>query len=182
VQPIAVARRYARALADAAGSEPKLLDRLAADLRLAAGAIGGDPRLLGFFADPSVDGAHRDAVVDTLARRGKMHALAAAFLKVLVCNRRMANIAPIARAFGEIRDRRLGLVEAETTVAVALTPAQETRLRESLQKVTGRSVRLRVKVDPALLGGARTRIGSRVYDGSLKRQLAILRERLGEAR
>jgi F-type H+-transporting ATPase subunit delta len=182
VKPIAVARRYARALADAAGSEPNLLDRLAADLRLAGAAIAGDAALSRFFADPSVDQAHRNAVVDTLVRRGKMHPLAAGFLKVLVCNRRMADIAPIARAFEAIRDQRLGLVEAETTAAVPLTPAQQTRLRQSLERVTGRTVRLKVNVDPALLGGARTRIGSRVYDGSLKRQLAILRERLGEAR
>lgn len=182
MKPIAVARRYARALADAAGARPADLEKLGADLRLAAGAIEGEPRLQRFFADPSVDPRHKTQVLETLSRKGKMTDLASAFLRVLVENRRMAAIGAIATAFEAIRDQRTGVMEAEATTAVAMTAAEEKRLRESLEKLTGRSIRLKLNVDPALLGGARTRIGSRVYDGSLKRRLALLRERLGEAR
>jgi F-type H+-transporting ATPase subunit delta len=65
---------------------------------------------------------------------------------------------------------------------VPLSSAEVKRLRESLEKMTGRKVEVRLNVDPAVLGGARTRIGSKVYDGTLSRQLALLRERLAQAR
>ena len=69
-------------------------------------------------------------------------------------------------------------MKAETTTAVPLSTAELKRLREALQKMTGRTVRITHRVDPTVLGGARTRIGSRVYDGTLKHQLVALRERL----
>lgn len=194
MKPIAVARRYARALADAAGDasgeaaggaagkDAPLLDRIAADLRLAAETLGRDPRLPAFFADPSVDGKDKLATIEALARAGRMQKLSTAFLRVLVTNGRTGALDPIARAFEAIRDERLGIVEAETTSAVPLSAPETRRLKESLEKLTGKSVRLKLHVDAALLGGARTRIGSRVYDGTLRRQLAVLRERLAQAR
>lgn len=182
MKPIAVALRYARALADAAGDRPAVLGKLAADLRLAAGVIERAPRLQRLLADPSVDESQKSRLLDTLVRKGKMHDLASNLLRLLVRNRRMAAIEPIATAFEAIRDEQLGVVEAETTTAVPLSAADQKRLRESLETVTGRSVRLTVSVDPALLGGVRTRIGSRVYDGSLKHHLDLLKARLAEAR
>ncbi|MGH9749990.1 MAG: ATP synthase F1 subunit delta [Candidatus Polarisedimenticolia bacterium] len=182
MKPIAVARRYAQALADAAGKDAILLDRIASDLRLAAETLGRDPRLPAFFADPSVDGRQKLAAIEALARTGKLQKLSASFLRVLVSNRRIGALDAIVRAFEGFRDERLGIVEAETTSAVPLSAPETRRLKESLEKLTGKSVRLKLHVDPALLGGARTRIGSQVYDGTLRRQLAVLRERLAQAR
>jgi F-type H+-transporting ATPase subunit delta len=183
VQLITVAKRYARALADAAGDGDRdRLERLAADLSLAADVVGRDPRLLRFFADPSVPAPHKEAVVEALAKKGKTAELSRKFLAVLIARRRLAALPAIARAFEKIKDERCGVVAVETTTAVPLSAAEVKRLRESLQEMTGLQVRLTVSVDPAVIGGARTRIGSRVYDGTLRRQLAILRDRLAAAR
>jgi F-type H+-transporting ATPase subunit delta len=182
VKPIAAARRYARALADVAGDRAPVLERLGEDLAVAAAVLDGGPDLRRFFADPSVDARHKGEVIATLVKRARLHELTAGLLRVLAAHGRMGQIGAVAAAFAAIRDQRLGVVEAETTSAVPLTAAEEKRLIESLEKMTGRSVRLRTSVDPGLLGGARTRIGSRVYDGSLRRRLALLRERLAEAR
>jgi F-type H+-transporting ATPase subunit delta len=84
----------------------------------------------------------------------------------------------IARALAGIKDDALGIVAAEATVAVELDDAGAAGLHQALETLTGRTVRLSVKVDPEVLGGARTQVGSRVYDGTLKTQLQALRRRL----
>jgi F-type H+-transporting ATPase subunit delta len=176
------------ALADAAGDRAAggkargVLEPIAADLALARETLGGDARLSRFFADPSIGDEKKQAVIETLARRGKMRELTLNFLRLLVRNRRLGALATIARAFEAIVNDRIGVLSAETTTAVALSPAEVKRLRESLEKMTGRTVEIKLNVDPAVLGGARTRIGSKVYDGTLSRQLALLREHLAQAR
>ncbi|MGH7318341.1 MAG: ATP synthase F1 subunit delta [Candidatus Rokuibacteriota bacterium] len=187
----ALAKRYARSLADVAGGGAagpsraaagkkahSSLEAIAAELRLAAEVVAGDPRLLRFFDDPSVGRTLKDKAIASLGKEAKLSELARRFLGVLVENRRMAALPAIARAFETIKDDRLGIVAAEATTAVALSAAEQKRLRESLETMTGRTVRLALRVDPAVIGGARTRIGSKVYDGTLKRRLAALRDRL----
>lgn len=187
MQPIAVARRYAVALADAAadgavGAKARVLEPIAADLKLARDVLGGDARLARFFADPSIGDKEKEAVIETLGRRGKMDKLTLNFLRLLVRNRRLGALATIVRAFEAIVNERIDVVPAETTTAVPLSSAEVKRLRTALEAMTGRTVEIRLRVDPAVLGGARTRIGSKVYDGTLSRRLALLRERLAQAR
>ena len=179
MQPIAVAKRYARALADSAGGkDPGRLEAVASELSLAARVLGADAKFARFFADPSISQEDKRAAIDALARRAKLSDVVRSFLLVLVTNRRLGALEAIRAAFEGIKDERLGIVKAETTTAVPLSAAELKRLRESLEKMTGRTVRITHRVDPAVLGGARTRIGSRVYDGTLRHQLMALRDRL----
>ena len=179
MQPIAVAKRYARALADsAADKDPKRLEAVAAELSLAAKVLGADPKFAHVFADPSISREDKRAAIDALARKARLSEVMRGFLLVLAANRRLGALAAIRDAFEEIADERLGIVKAETTTAVPMSAAESKRLRESLERMTGRTVRITQRVDPSVLGGARTRIGSRVYDGTLRHQLAALRERL----
>jgi len=183
VKPIAVARRYARSLADVAGGKDGgRLEKVAAELLLAAEVMRRAPQVLRFLDNPSVRPEDRDAVLGTLARGTGAGDLTRRFLRLLIERRRLAALPEIAEAFGAIKDHRLGIVPVEATTAVPLSAAESRRLKESLEKMTGRAVRLSLSVDPAVLGGARSRIGSRVYDGTLKRKLSILRERLAAAR
>ena len=183
MNPLAVGRRYARVLADvASGKDPASLEAVSAGLDLAAKVLAGDPALLRFFDDPSVRLEDKQAAIATLARKGKLDDLVKRFLDVLIVNRRLAVLPAIARAFRPIKDQRLGIVAVDATLAVPLAAAQQKKVREALEKMTGRAVRLTLNVDPAVLGGARTRIGSRVYDGTVRRRLQILRSRLAEAR
>ena len=110
MKPLAVARRYARALADVAGQDdPKILDKTTREISLAARAIAGDPAILRFFDDPSVRKEDKDAAIKTVGRKGKLSELSLRFLAVLVENRRMSALRTIDEVLQEIRDERLGL-------------------------------------------------------------------------
>jgi F-type H+-transporting ATPase subunit delta len=183
VRPIAVAKRYARALADVAGEkDPARLEKVSGELGLVAEALARTPRATRFFEDPSVPRADKDKAIEALGRRAGISDLVQRFLRLLIENRRVAALPHIARAFAAIKDERLGIVPAQTTTAVTLSAPETRRFKDALEALTGRSVRLTLSVDPALLGGARTRIGSRVYDGTLRRRLDLLRSRLANAR
>ena len=182
MKPVAVARRYARALAEAAAAKNRAtLEKVVEEVSEAAAALGKDERLRTFFVDPSIKDRDKQQVLDGAAKARKVHPLTRSFLGLLIRNRRMTDLPAIARALEAARDRMLEVVAVETTTATPLTEAQTARLQETLERMTGRDVRLETRVDPALMGGARTRIGSRVYDGSLQRRLALLRERLAGA-
>ena len=84
----------------------------------------------------------------------------------------------VSAEFRRIEEQVLNRVSVEVTTAVPLEPALRKRLAESLEKFTGKSVRLEPKVDPAVLGGARARIGSVVYDGTVASRLQKLRKQL----
>jgi F-type H+-transporting ATPase subunit delta len=183
MNPLAVARRYARVLADVACEKDRSsLEAVSAGLDLAAKVVGSDPALLRFFDDPSVRVQDKEAAIATLARKGKLDDLVRRFLDVLVVNRRLGVLPVIAKAFRPIKDQRLGIVAVDATLAVPMRPPEQKKFREALEKMTGRAVRLTLNIDPAVLGGARTRVGSRVYDGTLKCQLEVLRRRLVAAR
>jgi F-type H+-transporting ATPase subunit delta len=183
VKPLAVARRYARALADVAGQKsPQTLEKTSREISLAAGTLAADPRILRFFDDPSVRREDKAAALETLVRKAKLSDLSARFLAVLIDNRRIGALPPIAAALRALRDERCGIVQAEATMAVAPSDKELKSLTRALEKMTGRRVELAVTVDPSVLGGARTRIGSRVFDGTLRAQLAGLRRRLAQAR
>jgi F-type H+-transporting ATPase subunit delta len=82
------------------------------------------------------------------------------------------------------RDRLLdyrNVIRAEVTTTAALPPERATIIEASLAKATGRTVALTMKVDPSIVGGVVTRIGSTVYDGSVARQLQKIRTRLRES-
>jgi F-type H+-transporting ATPase subunit delta len=192
VQPVAVAKRYARALADhvemkpggagvSARKDAASLEATASELELIVRVLGADPKFGRFFSDPSIPQKNKQAAMEALARKAKLSEAMRNFLMVLVINRRLGALASIRQSFEEIKDERGGLVQAETATAVPLSAAELKRLREALETITGRKVRIAHRVDPALLGGARTRIGSRVYDGTLRHQLEVLRERLAGA-
>lgn len=178
-----MARRYARALADVAGTKGAAgLETVAAELALVARVVQREPALLRFFDDPSVPLPEKEGLIGTLARKAKIGELSSRFLRLLAARRRLGAIGTIAQAFEAIKDERLGIVPVEATTAIPIAGADLKRFRESLEEMTGRAVRLEMRVDPAVIGGARARIGSKIYDGTLRRRLALLRERLAEAR
>jgi len=97
-----------------------------------------------------------------------------------VDNRRLTDLPSIAQVFHREREAGQGQVSATLTSATPLAPELAARAVTTLEKLSGRKVNLTVAVDPSLLGGAITQIGSMVYDGSLKTQLARLRKTMGE--
>jgi len=182
LKPDAAAGRYARALAEIAGEkDAKALEALTAEIDLLAASAGSDAALLRFFDSPVGNDAHRRAATEALAKSAGLSDLAKRFLAVLVEHRRVGALKGIAAGLAEFRDRAAGIVPAEATFAVAPAPAEEKAMQQALEQMTGSRVRLSVKVDPGLLGGVTARVGSRIYDGSLRTRLHSLHRRLARA-
>jgi F-type H+-transporting ATPase subunit delta len=100
------------------------------------------------------------------------------FLRVLLKNQRLAELPHVNEKLAQILDERSGAVSAQITSARPLPEAVKNALAETLGRVTNKRVRLDFQTDESLLGGIVTRIGSTIYDGSVRNQLARLGEEL----
>jgi F-type H+-transporting ATPase subunit delta len=176
----AVAARYANALAEVVtGPKSKASpQQVLADLRAFEAVLEESHELHEALITPAIPGSKKRAVIGRLADRLDMSGVTRNFLFVLVDHRRIAWFSPIVQTFEEVMDRRLGFARAEVSSATQLTPEQEAAVNGELERVAGKRIRSRFKEDPALIGGAVARIGSTVYDGSVRGQLAAMERRL----
>lgn len=170
----AVALRYARALEAALDGDVEIV-RTADELAALARAMEADPVVAEALVNPGIDAKAKRALVDTVAERASLSEKSAAFLRILAEHGRLDLVPQTARLIAGMRDKRLGVVEAEVTTATPLTPDLTDKMKQTLEKTTGRKVRLALKTDPAILGGMVARVGSMVYDGSLRTRLSALR-------
>jgi len=174
-----LAVRYARALfatyPDPAQNEP--ISRFLISL---GESIGGSRELRDRLLDPAIARSERAAVLTGIAQQVGLPQGVSNFLITLVDNNRVTALPAIAAVFEEMREEALGIVPAEITTATPLTDDLRQRTKKAVQKLTGLEVRLTCKVEPEMIGGAVTRIGSTVYDGSLRTQLQQLRRRMTE--
>ena len=173
----AVATRYAAALADVA-LEQKAADRVRQDLAAFVEAFASAADLRTFLENPAAAREVKQKVIETLASRMDLSPAVRNFVHVLVDHRRTEMLSKIQRAFQAELNRRLGIAEAEVTSARELTPAERQRLTAALEHRTGMKMEAHFRTDQALLGGLVVRIGSTVYDGSVREQLARLRMQL----
>jgi F-type H+-transporting ATPase subunit delta len=176
----AVASRYANALADVVTASGSNLQPQAAatQLRSFAAAISASPELANALITPAVPAVRKRAVVGRIAERLGLAQVSRNFLYVLVDKRRIGALSQIIQAFEQVVDERLGFARAEVASAAALTDEQRAALNTRLEKLTGKRVRAHYSVDGSLIGGVVARIGSTVYDGSVRGQLATLGRRL----
>lgn len=130
------------------------------------------------LASPAVAPARKRAVVGRLADMLGLSQISRNFLYILIDKRRAAALPVILDSFESLLDERLGFSRAEITSAAELTEAQRASLTARLTQLTGRQVRLKFSIDPQLIGGVVARVGSTVYDGSVKGQLEALSKRL----
>jgi len=174
-----LAVRYARALF-AAFPDPHSNEPISRFLTNLGESLGGSRHLRDRLLDPAVARAKRAAVLTDLARQSNLPQGVSNFLSTLVDNNRVPALPAIAAVFEELREEAMGVVPAEITTATPLTDSQRQRAQNAVQKLTGRTVRLTCTVEPDVLAGGVTRIGSKVYDGSLRTQLQQLRRRMAE--
>lgn len=174
-----LATRYARALHTAL-RDP--VQNEAADRFLTAlgGALEQSPDLRSLLLNPAVPRAAKKRAFEGLARQAGAGEFVGRFLRVVVDNRRIPDLSAIAAAFHAERERSLGIMPVTVTSAAPLGPATVDKVRVSLERLTGRSIRMTSDVDPSLIGGVVTRVGSTVYDGSVRTQLAEMRRRMIE--
>ena len=180
----AVATRYAKALADvttAAGAALRPEDALS-QLRAFGAALAASHELQNALTTPAVPASRKRAVVGRIAELLKLSPIARNFLFVLIDHRRIALLDAILHSFELIVDERLGFARAEVSSPRELTEAQRGAINAQLERLTGKRIRMRFAVDPALIGGVVARIGSTVYDGSVRGQLQTLGRRLSTER
>jgi F-type H+-transporting ATPase subunit delta len=175
----ASAARYARALLDVAIKES---DPEHAEQELAAfvDVVAQHPDLQRVLANPVVSAADKRALIQQLVERLGLKTPAAKVLLLLAARGRLRLLPDLLDVYRERLMEHLRVVRAEVTTAIPLSPQRVAELQERLASVTGRAVTMTTRVDPSIIGGVITRIGSTVYDGSLAAQLAKVRNRLSE--
>jgi F-type H+-transporting ATPase subunit delta len=176
----AVATRYAQALADAvmaAGSGVRAEDALA-ELRVVEAVLAESADLHNVLASPAVPPSRKRAVVGRIADLVKTSRICRNFLFVLIDHRRIGMLPAILQSFEVTIDQRLGYERAEVSSPRDLTEAQRTAIQAVLERMTGKRIRMRFALDASLIGGVVARIGSTVYDGSVRGQLESLERRL----
>lgn len=177
--PSALAFRYARVLADLAGRDR--VAGIAAELDAFAAAMRASNDLRVAMDSPAVAPARKQAVVTKLCGVLGISDLVRRFLFVVIDHRRPAMLPEIREAFEEVVDERLGVARADVASARQLSEAQRAQISERLAGLTGKRIRARFEIDPALIGGIVARVGSTVYDGSVRGQLESLKARLAGA-
>jgi F-type H+-transporting ATPase subunit delta len=178
-----VATRYAKALADVTTTATGLPPEAAlAQLRTFESALNASRELLNALTTPAVPVARKRAVVARLASALELSPIARNFLLVLIDHRRIALLSAILQRFDLIVDERLGFARAEVSSPRELTEVQRGAINAQLERITGKRIRTRFAVDQALIGGVVARIGSTVYDGSVRGQLQTLGRRLSTER
>ncbi len=174
---IAIANRYARALADVVGRSGEY-GAVLQGLEDFAAAYGESADLRELFETPAVTLAEKGEVVDALVKRLSAAPMTGNFLRVLAANYRMGLIREVAQAFRKVANDRLGIVEVRISSAHALSEAERKALGARFRELTHHEVQLEFHLEPELLGGIRAQIGSTVYDGSVRGQLERISRQL----
>ncbi|MGD0499613.1 MAG: ATP synthase F1 subunit delta [Bryobacteraceae bacterium] len=177
----AIATRYADALADVvtrSGSALAPQDALA-ELRAFDAALQSSPELREVLATPAVSVSRKRAVVGRIADVLQLSRIARNFLFVLVDRRRIAALSEIVQSFELVVDERLGFARADVSAPRELSEAQRASLNAALERLTGKRIHARFAIDESLIGGVVARIGSTIYDGSVRGELQSLERRLG---
>ncbi|MGH9143348.1 MAG: ATP synthase F1 subunit delta [Thermoanaerobaculia bacterium] len=174
------ALRYARALLDVAVKEKADLELIESELAQFANLFKAYPLLEKVLLNPAVPVPRKRAAVNDLLAQAKFTPIVSKLLAMLADRDRLVLVPDLLAGYGDrLLDFR-GVVRAEVTTVSPLDQPRADAIQKGLAALTGRTVRLAMRVDPAIIGGLVARIGSTVYDGSVTRQLERMKERLQE--
>jgi F-type H+-transporting ATPase subunit delta len=165
-----IARRYATALADVV-IERGETQAVQNELLEWGSMISSNALLREAFSNPTVPYEQKQNVLRELITRTRVLPTTARFLQLLLSNQRLSEIVEVNKRLALILDQRAGVVAAEVTTARPIPPASIQALEGKLANITGKSVRLTFATDQELIGGMIVRVGSTVYDGSVRNQL-----------
>jgi len=174
----AVAGRYARAFADVVESRKLDPEKTVRELNDMAALVTGNVELRNIFENPSVDHKQKIKLLDAIIKKMGGSAMLRNFVAVLVDQRRIAQIGDIAEQFVRELDERMGIAQARVKSARALSDKERKDLESQLAEVTGKIIRASYAEDAGLLGGAVVRVGSVIYDGSVRGQLERMKQKL----
>jgi F-type H+-transporting ATPase subunit delta len=173
-----LAERYALALLgiadDARATDPGALDRIAGDLEGLVAVYRDDADFRAFLADPRRGAADQQKTIAAIIASTGVGDEVRKLMGVLIANRRLSDFPAVAAAFGAKLAERRGQQVANVTTAFPLNDTQRAQIVARLTESGFSGVKLAEAVEPAILGGLIVRIGSRLYDNSLKSKLQRL--------
>jgi len=173
----AVARQYAHAIADVAVAN-NIVESVEREMSALAAVVRDKEELRDLLSSPVVSQDKKRKVVQSLIDQVGPGATTANLLDVLLRNYRLQYLPEIYDELKRVMNERRGIVVASVTTAGAISPDQQAALTKKLERVTGKKVEFAFKSDPSLIGGVVTRIGSVVYDGSIKTKLEQIKRRM----
>ena len=175
-----VGERYALALFDLATDE-KAVAAVEADLRSLKTALAESRDLQILIGSPAFNAEVKAKGLAAIADKAKFHATTRKFLGLLAANGRANLLAAVITAFEALAARARGAVSAEVTTAIPLSAAQAKGVAAALRQALGKDPEVTTRVDPAILGGIRVKVGSRLFDASLRSKLDSLKFALKRA-
>jgi F-type H+-transporting ATPase subunit delta len=167
---------YARAFADVVFSAHLDAARAIGGLRQIAALFEQSADLRRVWENPAVPAEQKRRLLDVIVQRDGIDRPVRNLIAVLIDHRRLNFLPRIVEQFERELDRRMGLADAQISSARELGDAEKRTLEAEIAKLTGKKVRAQYGLDPSLLGGAVVRIGSTIYDGSVKGQLERIKE------
>jgi F-type H+-transporting ATPase subunit delta len=171
-----VTNTYARAFADAVFDGHLDVGKTLQEAQSVAELVAGSKQLRAVWETPSIAAKEKRALLDAISARAGISRPVRNFVAVLIDHRRINFLGPIVKQFEQELNARLGFLEAEITSSRELNESERRALESQMERLTGKKVRARYSRDESLLGGAMVRVGSTIYDGSVKGQLERIRE------
>jgi|SRR6476469_2242467 F-type H+-transporting ATPase subunit delta len=173
--------RYAQAFADVVFGKHLDAGKSLQELQSLAELAAENDELRRVWENPALPVEQKRGLLDSIVARAGLSRPVRNFVAILIDHGRMPMLPQIVQQFESELLRRMNLAEAEITSARELGEDEKRGLERQIQRMTGKQVRARYSRDSSLLGGAVIKIGSTVYDGSVRGQLNRIREQLAGA-
>lgn len=175
-----VGERYAKALFELA-TDDKQVSAVEADLKSLKTALGESKDLRALLHSPAFSAEDKGKGLAAIAVKAQFAATTQKFLGLLAANGRASLLASVITSFEALSAKARGAVSAQVTTAVPLSAAQSRGIAAALRQALGKDPEIETRVDPAILGGIKVRVGSRLFDASLRSKLDSLKFALKRA-
>lgn len=175
-----VGGRYAQALFDLANDENKV-GAVEADLKSLKAMLGESRDLRVLLSSPAFGSEDKGKGLAAIAVKAKLDPTTRKFLGLLAANGRAGAVASVITAFEALSAEQRGVVAAEVVTALPLTAAQSKGVAAALRQALGKDPEISTRVDASLLGGIKVKVGSRLFDASLRSKLDSLKFALKRA-
>src|SRR5947209_20449071 len=169
---------YARAFVDVVIEQRLDADKTLQQARLLVQLVVGSRELREVWETPSIPAEQKRAVLDAIVKRAGISKMVRNFVAVVIDKRRTKFLDEIVAQFAQELNQRLGFAEAEITTIRELKADERKELERDLERVTGKKIKARYDEDKTILGGAVARVGSTVFDGSVRGQRERIRQQL----
>ncbi len=171
-----VVDRYAESLFDLAKEENKVTQYLD-DIKLVGEVLDSDPQIVQFFNHVLIENDKKIQLLDQ-SFKGNVDQYVLNFLKLLVQSRRIRYIDDIVKSYINLSNQYLGIEEGMIYTPYELTDQQIQDIEKAISQKENKKVTLKVSIDPSLLGGIKVQIANRIYDGTIKNKVEMLKKEL----